>query len=413
MFEFKSIVMRMTFAALIILLLVDLLIVFYIYRRIIVRYFKSRIIKAAYWTVNLTLMIGFAALSYIIKSKSIPLSSVYLMWGMYIYFLFLSPKLVYALISILDYPLSAIRKKKTRIFSVVGFTLGTLLFAGMLWGTTVDRIDHRITKEKIVFKNLPASFDGYRIVQFSDTHLGNYIHNTSFVNRMVAAINELQPDLILFTGDLVNTRASELPEYMPILSQLKAKDGVYSVLGNHDYGDYVRWDTPQAKRENLQQLIADQKKMGWKILNNETDFIRHGNDSIALIGVENWGEPPFPQHGNLKKAMQNLPDTIFKLLMTHNPIHWDREVLPDTDIALSLSGHTHAMQIKLSLFGKRWSPAEWVYPRWGGLYREEEQYLYVNEGTGYVFIPMRFGTKPEITLITLNSQKETAPKPNQ
>lgn len=393
--------MRISFIAVIGLLFIDLLTALYLYRRIIAHYFRSKIVKWGYGLLNALLIAGFAGLTYIIKSKAFDIPSPYLMWTAFIYFLFFNSKLLYAVLSVPDYLVSAIRKRKCRVFSAIGATLSGLLFTGMLWGATIDRTSLRIEPVEIAYRHLPKAFDGYRIVQLSDIHLGNYIHNPAFIEELVSKVNALDPDLILFTGDLVNVRGDELPEYMPILSRLKAKDGVFSVLGNHDYGDYTRWKSPEEKRENLKRLIANQEKMGWHILNNASKRIGRGSDSIALIGVENWGEPPFPQHGDLSRAMQGIPDSIFKILMTHNPVHWDAEVVPNTDIDLSLAGHTHAMQMKFSIGKFKWSPAEWAYDRWSGLYRKGDQYLYVNEGTGYVFIPLRFGTKPEITRITL------------
>ncbi|MCH5329311.1 MAG: metallophosphoesterase, partial [Coprobacter sp.] len=177
---------------------------------------------------------------------------------------------------------------------------------------------------------------------------------------------------------------------------------------NHDYGDYVQWDSPLQKVQNLSALKQAQSAAGWTMLDNASVFLHRAGDSIALIGVENWGEPPFPQYGDLKTAYGRRTDDCFKILMTHNPVHWDREVLPETDIDLSLSGHTHAMQMKIRLGRWQASPSSWRYPRWSGLYREGDRYLYVNEGIGCVFYPMRIGARPEITLLTL--KRETARK---
>ena len=218
---------------------------------------------------------------------------------------------------------------------------------------------------------------------------------------MVRQVNKLEPDLIIFTGDLVTLRSAELEPFLHVLSGLKAKNGVYSILGNHDYGDYVPWKNVSEKLEDRKLLRIKEKEMGWRMLNNESVYLYSGNDSVALIGVENWGEPPFPKYGNLRAAYPDLNDDCFKILLTHNPMHWDEEVISGTNIDLSFSGHTHAMQIKLQLGDWRYSPAEIRYPRWSGLYREGNQYLYVNEGIGCVFMPMRVGATPEITVIRL------------
>lgn len=242
----------------------------------------------------------------------------------------------------------------------------------------------------------PQAFDGYRIVQLSDLHIGSWQGNTPAIRKLVDLVNAQQPDLIVFTGDLVNHRAVELNDFQEILAGLKAGDGVYSILGNHDYGPYFHWKSKQDQDNNLIELKQRQAAMGWKLLNNEHTFLIQGNDSIALIGVENQGEPPFSQHGDLPKAKAGI-EGMFKLLLSHNPTHWRREVLPESDIDLMLAGHTHAMQLQLG----NYSPSVYIYPEWGGMYLEGTRGLYVNVGIGYVGLPFRFGAWPEITVLTL------------
>lgn len=207
--------------------------------------------------------------------------------------------------------------------------------------------------------------------------------------------------LQLYKGDLVNQQSHELDGFQEILSQLYAPDGVYSILGNHDYGSYYHWQSPKAEIANLDYLIRQQKAMGWKLLNNEHDILHHKGDSIALIGVENDGEPPFSQFADLPQAMQGT-EGMFQILLSHNPTHWRREVLPQSDISLMLAGHTHAMQG--ILFGH--SLAELIYPEWRGMYYEGKRALYVNIGIGYVGLPFRFGAWPEITVLKLVREKE-------
>ncbi|MDB0674009.1 metallophosphoesterase, partial [Barnesiella intestinihominis] len=244
------------------------------------------------------------------------------------------------------------------------------------------------------------------IVQFSDLHLETLGSAANYLPRWINRINQLHPDLIVFTGDLVNRRGNELPPYMNELSRLSAPDGVYSILGNHDYGDYFHWGNPEEKEQTLRSLIVDEEKMGWTMLNNRSVFLHRGNDSIALIGVENWGLPPFPQYGKLDQAYSSLNDSVFKILLSHNPLHWKHEVIPHSNIDLTLSGHTHAMQLKLGWKGFEYSFAEPLYPEWSGLYTapDKHQMLYVNEGIGCVFLPMRIGARPEITIITLKKE---------
>lgn len=396
--------MRIQIFMLLALLLLNFLVDLYIYKRLVLHYTSKKWIKCGYWIFNLALLACIASATYIIRHYSGQIEFTRLMWFFYAYLLFYVPKIVYAVLSVFDFFFPKRNNRRMRFFSVIGSVCAIFVFVSMLYGATYGRLHYTVNKEVIVTDRIPATFNNYRIVQLSDLHLGNFKNKTGFISDIVKQVNELNPDLIVFTGDLVNNRGNELDAYMSILSQLHAKDGVFSVLGNHDYGDYVRWKSPNDKRENLNQLIKKQNSMGWKMLNNASQYIRRGGDSIAIIGVENWGEPPFPQYGDLQKAYPTLTDETFKILLTHNPVHWDAEIIPSTNIDLSLSGHTHAMQIKLG-FGKfRISPSSWKYKRWSGLYNNGKQYLYVNDGIGYVFLPMRIGATPEITVIDIKKK---------
>ena len=276
--------------------------------------------------------------------------------------------------------------------------LGVVSFFNILYGTLVGISKFEVKEIEFHHPNLPKAFDGYRIVQLSDIHIGSWIENEKPVHELVKLVNEQEPDLIVFTGDLVNQRSCELEGFQNILSQLHAKDGVYSILGNHDYGSYYRWKDLKEQVNNLDNLVHMEKAMGWKLLNNEHTTLYHQGDSIALIGVENDGEPPFSQFADLKKAAEGT-DGMFRVLLSHNPTHWRREVLPNTDIELMLAGHTHAMQA--IMFGH--SLASLIYPEWGGMYTEGDRGLYVNIGIGYVGLPFRFGAWPEITVLTLRN----------
>lgn len=273
-----------------------------------------------------------------------------------------------------------------------------LVAALVLYASVIEPSRLQVKQVSYSSSRLPSAFDGFRVVQLSDLHLGSFVKHPHTISRLVQRVNALHPHLILFTGDLVNRQSVELQPFMAQLSQLKADYGVYAVLGNHDYGSYYRWPTPEAERANLEQLKRMVTDMGWRWLHNAHTFIHHGNDSIALLGVENHGEPPFPQYGDLTAALCGAGDG-FKLLMSHNPTHWRREVLPQSDVDLTLSGHTHAMQSVL--FGH--SLSELTYPEWKGFYYEGHQALYVNIGIGYVGFPFRFNAVPEITLIILKS----------
>lgn len=272
--------------------------------------------------------------------------------------------------------------------------------AYIVFGAIFGKEFFQVKEVTFTSADVPQAFDGYRILQLSDLHTGSWTDKGKALQRAVALSNAQHPDVIVFTGDLVNSRADELKPFMHILSRLQAKDGIYSVLGNHDYGTYVHWDTETDRRANVDTLISREKQMGWDMLMNEHRILHRGNDSIALIGVENSGNPPFPNQGNLPKAQKGTED-MFKILLSHDPTHWRREVLPRTNIQLMLAGHTHDMQV--NLFG--FSFSKFVYPEHRGMYLENGRGLYVNIGLGFVMFPMRLGAWPEITVITLKTKK--------
>lgn len=264
------------------------------------------------------------------------------------------------------------------------------------YGYLVTRWQIQVNRTEVATPSLPSSFDGFRIVQISDMHLDWFDSDKghTFLGKVIDSIDALHPDIIFFTGDLVTIQAEEAEPFRTELSKL-SKYPVYSILGNHDYADYTRM-TLRERALDIQQLCRLQEDCGWHLLRNEHAWIHRGEDSIAVIGVENIGEPPFSVYGDLKKARQGTEGS-WSILLSHNPTHWRKEVLPDTDIALMLAGHTHAVQVQ---FGS-WSPAKWKYPEWASLYQKGEQFLYVNSGLGGVGPRVRIGVKPEITLITL------------
>jgi len=309
------------------------------------------------------------------------------------------PKIFFTVISLFDLPLRYFFKWKVYPFTVLGLLVSVGVIYVAVYGSVAGKSNFEVKKITYLSDKLPASFEGYKIVQISDIHIGNWEGDRKSIARMVEIINALQPDAIFVTGDLVHNSASELDGYEDILAQFKAKDGVYSILGNHDYGLYKRWGSEEKQAQNLDDLKRRQSALGWKLLNNEHTYLIRNNDSIALIGVENDGAPPFPQYGDLPKATQGISSDKMKILLSHDPTHWRREVL-DTDIDLMLAGHTHATQLAIGNF----SPAAFVYPEWRGLYTEGDQALYVNVGIGHVGIPFRFGAWPEITEITLRQK---------
>ena len=357
----------------------------YIYRHYI-RHWKNKWMRLSYWIPSVSLLV---AMGYIFGGFA-PESSLSALGVFLVVFLCINvPK---ALFSILM-PLV----KKTAI----GLGIALLTMAYLIFGATEGKQYFQVKKTTIESKDVPQAFDGYRIVQLSDMHVGSWNGNTQAMEKAVSIINNLQPDLIVFTGDLVNNLASELDNFIPVFSKLKAKDGVYSVLGNHDYSTYIHWENPEDQKEELVRLKQKQAEMGWTMLNNRHVKLYHQNDSIALIGVENSGRPPFPDYAKLSEAMQGT-EGMFQILLSHDPTHWRREVLPQTDIQLMLAGHTHAMQTKI--FG--FTPAQFIYEENDGLYQEGEQMLYVNIGLGHLLYPMRLGAWPEITLLTLRKSNK-------
>jgi predicted MPP superfamily phosphohydrolase len=250
-------------------------------------------------------------------------------------------------------------------------------------------------------ERLPESFDGLKIVHISDLHLGSFGFRYHILERAIDIINNLNPDLILFTGDLVNNYGWELRGWAPVLEKLKAKKGKFSVLGNHDYGDYSNWETEAKKIENFESIKNFYKAIGFKLLCNEAVKLNVRKDTLAIVGVENWGKPPLKQYGDLDKALHSVHEIPFKLLLTHDPSHWDAEVVDKTDIALTFSGHTHGMQAGFIIGNKQWSPIQLKYKQWAGLYQKNQQHLYVTRGLGWLGFPGRIGMRPEITSIEL------------
>jgi uncharacterized protein len=292
----------------------------------------------------------------------------------------------------------------TRIefISRIGLLVAAIPMVSLIWGIIKGAYNYKVVKEKIIFPNLPESFNGLKIVQISDVHSGSFLSEKP-LETAINLINLQKPDLVLFTGDLVNDRAEEAIQYQHIFSKIKAPMGVYTVLGNHDYGDYVQWETPEKKKQNLDNLIQLHKNAGWDLLINENRILKKGTDEIAIIGVENWGaNMRFPKYGKLKEAYEGTENTPFKILLSHDPSHWDKQIRTEfSSIDLTLSGHTHGMQFGIEIPGFKWSPSQYFYKQWAGLYKEANQYLYVNRGLGFLGYPGRVGIMPEITVLEL------------
>ena len=377
------------------------------------RNFRSRrwpyvlyaVLSAACWV--------FLAVCLLLPRRNVETSIEFQMWGLYAYLTVYVAKFIFCIFSLIGSIPRLWKGRPVRLGLYVGLPVALIAFFMMWWGVAVTRHKIEVVDVDVYSDRLPPAFEGYRIVQISDLHTGTWGDDTSFIDNLVDSINSLHPDIVLFTGDIVNRETRELAPFLKSLSKIKAPDGVYSVLGNHDYGDYVSWQSPQEKQDNLRLMKNWQRQIGWKMLNNERDRIIRDGDTIQLLGVENWGEPPFHQYGHLtdtypiaRDSVYHLLDNRYKILLTHNPEHWRREVTQVSNVDLTLSGHTHAMQLEIRLGDFRWSPSAFKYEQWGGLYQATSpdgrpMQIYVNIGAGEVGMPFRIGATPEITLITL------------
>ena len=292
-------------------------------------------------------------------------------------------------------------EERRQVVSQVGLGVASVPFFSILYGLVRGKLDYRVHRVTLTSSNVPTAFDGFTITQISDIHSGTF-DSTEWVQRGVALTQGQQSDLIVFTGDLVNFNAHEIEPWIDIFKTLNAPYGVYSTLGNHDYGEYVNWDSPAKEEQNLALLKAQHQRLGYRLLLDESVRIEKDGEHFALLGVENWGLPPFPQKGDLGKAATGTEASPFRVLLSHDPSHWDAKVrdfpLP---VHLTLSGHTHGMQFGIEVPDWKWSPVQYRYPRWADLYEEGGKYLYVNRGFGCLGFAGRVGIWPEVTVITL------------
>jgi predicted MPP superfamily phosphohydrolase len=370
--------------------------------------FFQKGIKIAFWVFTAGLITAILVLK--IRLDRIPARRKYLMISS-LYGLTVSsiiPKVIFVVvITILNFANIVLTEEESGIFvPLAGVFAGFFPFFFIVNGIFRTLYLFQVKHLTLRFKTLPENYEGLRIVHISDLHLGSFNYKYHVLERAINIINRLEADYIFFTGDLVNNFAWELKGWESTLRKLNAKEGKYAVLGNHDYGDYSPWDSPESKQRNLELIKYFFKKIEFKLLLNESVVIEKGNQKIAIAGVENWGHPPFKQYGDLEKTLNEVKDIAFNILLSHDPTHWKEEVIHDTDIALTLSGHTHGMQAGINLKNRQWSPIQYKYEHWSGLYQQGQQYLYVNHGLGWLGFPGRLGIRPEITCLKLRCSKK-------
>lgn len=291
--------------------------------------------------------------------------------------------------------------KKKPVIYTMGLILSLAISSCVIYGALFGRKDLVVNQIELEFPNLPQNYNGFKILHLSDIHLGNFINSKQLLYKVKKKTEKINPDIVLFTGDLVNNFSSELVGWKDVFKEITKNRVSYSILGNHDYGDYTNWKSKTDKIENFQKIISSHETFGFKLLDNEHIKLKSGTDSMYIIGVENWGHPPFPQYANLEQAMNGIPEKAFKILLSHDPAHWEQVIKNRDDISLTLSGHTHGLQWGIKKAGITFSLIYLTRKNWGGLYEYENSYLYVNTGLGTVGIPWRINMPGELTVITL------------
>jgi len=382
---------------------------------------RHKIVGLFYWGFTLVIVIILSAYYIYYQQLDIPdyVRFRHFFKILSLFILNFGPKICLSLFSILDdifvfviFVFNWIMKRNPKKMSLnrtrqvilcSGLLLALLLFVNIIYGMVWGKSDIEIKRITISSEKLHQSFDGFKIAQISDIHLGSF-KDKLLVEKTIALLIAEKPDIILFTGDMINNEAIETQPFVPLFQALKPPCGMFSILGNHDMGDYRRWYRDGDKSCNLKDLIKAQQEMGFEMLRNRHTYLVSGNDSIALIGVDNWGVPPFKKYGDLKMALKGVNPNLFEILLSHDPSHWSNEVTGKTNIDLTLSGHTHGGQFVINFGNYKFSPVQWKYKQWSGLYKFNNQYLYVNTGLGYIGFSGRIGVPPEITMITLKAK---------
>ncbi|MEM1321809.1 MAG: metallophosphoesterase [Bacteroidota bacterium] len=362
------------------------------------------LVTALYWAIPLSVL---ALIAGLVWGKITSQSKHFLLMSRAMLIIAYISKFLIAIVLILDsFRSLIIGDGPSVLMAQSGIVLGSIPFVLLTYGILRNRHRYQLFNEKITIENLPSALDGLKIIQISDIHSGSFTQKEP-IYKAIELINQQEADLVFFTGDLVNSVAAEMEGFVEVFDKIQARFGVYSIVGNHDYGDYVRWADASAKRQNFELLKEIHRRMGWDLMLNEHRLLEVNGEQVAIIGVENYSaHPRFPKYGDLRKAYEGTEPARLKLLLSHDPTHWEDEVIKEfKDIALTFSGHTHGFQFGIEIPGWiKWSPVKYVYKQWAGLYRQGEQFLYVNRGFGFLGYPGRVGILPEITLIELKKK---------
>lgn len=382
----------MIYKFLVILVVIDLLVGLVVW----LKFRKTRV--ALGWIAQALMLYAIIFLAWrYFKSSSVD-GYITMGWQMAVMMLIYLTKLVFGILASFALISQTIFNKGRVAWSIV-YILTSLSFCGVLYGITVGRYDYKITHRDIIIEDLPKNFEGLKLVHFTDLHLGSYALDYKGVDVLVEEINSLKPDLVLFSGDMVNSYASEMEPWIEKLSAIKSKYGNFAVTGNHDHGDHAHFSSAQAREDNLQEFFKHMKQSSFTMLNNDNYALSIGSDSLYICGVMNYGHPPFSRWGKLDDALAGTDNGV-KILLSHNPTHW-RDQIVGSDVALTLSGHTHAMQMGVDLFGFKWSPSQYIYDEYDGLYSDGKNQLNVSRGVGYLGMAGRIGLRPEIVVLNL------------
>lgn len=396
--------------SLLIYLLAEIAFIYGIKKHVIKNKFHFKIFIWVDIILSLLFIIAFAIYTSKIRSNPDFIAFTNMFYTLSYFMLFFIPKLNIAIFFLLNqfikFTLNAIFKKNFKLskITITGVILSILILIGMLYGITIGKTDFTVRNSEIYSDKLPKSFDGLKIVQLSDIHIGSLYYNKEALTEVVNTINKLNPDIVLLTGDLVNNFSEEADGLDSVFNRINAPLGKFAVLGNHDFGDYTIWRTPETKNANLEKIIMHYKAMGFNLLRNSSVTISNNIDSIFIAGVDNWGLPPFKKYGDFKKAISNITDNSFTIMLSHDPTHWNEEIKFSKKVYITFSGHTHGMQLGIEKFGIKWSPVKYRYSHWAGLYQNNNSTLYVNRGLGCIGFMGRIGMPPEITFMVIHKK---------